>query len=169
MSEATASINDAKTGAQVPVDGIAVTTAAPNPSAGQAIRQAITIGDGTDNAQFARVETQQPSQSDPALITRGYVSIEDVCAMLARALHLLANPPSNEPATGRTRVTIDAIAGSLTLGTITNITNLPTLANVTTVAGVTNQSQMGGQPLEPTLLWDTTKASWAALVRSRVS
>jgi hypothetical protein len=175
MSEATAAIKDASTSAIVSVDGVAITTSAPNPSAGQAIRQTLAVGDGRDSTRTANVDTVAPTQVDPALFVRGFAQIEDICISLKRAIDLLEVPPGSETATGRLRVTLDAIAGALTLGTVTtvgtvtNITNLPTLANVTTVAAVTTANQLGGQDARTSLIHANEQQAWAALVRARIS
>lgn len=45
---------------------------------------------------------------------------------------------------GRLRVAIDAISGSLTLGTITTVGTVTTVTTVTTVSTVSNQTNIGG-------------------------
>lgn len=85
------------------------------------------------------------------------VSLTDVAAALWAILEALTRPISQEPGTGRQRILLDGITGSLTLSTIT------------TVSTVTNQTQMGGFPILDVLLKPTDRNLWNNSVRQRIS
>jgi hypothetical protein len=85
------------------------------------------------------------------------VSLTDVAGALWAILEALTRPISQEPGTGRQRILLDGITGSLTLSTIT------------TVSTVTNQTQMGGFPILDVLLKPTDRNLWNNSVRQRIS
>lgn len=91
------------------------------------------------------------------------VSLSDISAALYAILEAITRPISQDPGTGRLRVLLDAITGSLTLSTISAVTT------VTTVSTVTNQSQMNGYPIQDVLLKPTDRNLWHNSVRQRIS
>ena len=85
------------------------------------------------------------------------VSLSDLNATLYAILEALTRPISQEPGTGRQRILLDAITGSLTLAT------------VTTVGTVTTMTQLGGFPVLDVLLKPTDRNLWSNSVRQRIS
>ena len=64
----------------------------------------------------------------------------------------------------RQRVTIDAITGSLTLGTVSTVTNLGTVSTVSTVAA---QTTLGGMDRE--MYINVAKNTYANSIRSQLA
>ena len=91
------------------------------------------------------------------------VTLSDLNAALFAILEAITRPISQDPSTGRTRVLLDAISGSLTLGTIT------TVSTVTTCSTLTNQAQMGGAPIWDVLQKPLDRNLWYNSVRTRIS
>lgn len=160
MAEATVDIKDANNAAMIPVDGIAVTTAAGNPTAGEAIRQAMTLGDGTDSPTYARVQTQAPLPTDPALTTRGYSTLEDVCIFLHGILAAITQSTSINPGSGQVRVELDSIASAATLANVSAVGSVFNVNNVVAMAGV-NPVFTG--------LFDQMNSAWGQCVRARIN
>ena len=90
------------------------------------------------------------------------IEVKDIKHFLEILLGLLANPMFQDPTTGRIRVTIDNIAGALTLstvttvGTVTNVTTVATVTTVTTVATVTTVSTVSSVTAVGTVTTVTT-------------
>ena len=91
------------------------------------------------------------------------VNLADINAALYAILEAITRPISQDPGTGRTRVLLDAITGSLTLGTISTVTT------VTTCSTLTNQAQMGGAPIWDVLQKPLDRNLWNNSVRMRIS
>ena len=88
---------------------------------------------------------------------------DDLLRMLSRLVKILeCNAVVDQQQ--RQRITIDAITGSLTLGTVSTVTNLGTVANVTTVAG---QTTLGGMDRE--MYINIAKNTYANSIRSQLS
>jgi hypothetical protein len=151
MAEASVSVKDANSSALIPVDGVIVPSAAPNPTTGQSIRQGLAVGDGRGNLTFANVETVAMNPSDPAMFVRGIAAIEDMCVALKAMLNILATPTTLEPATGRTRVTLDMIGASAAAVSLTTVSAIPTL---------------GGLDPKQTLLFANELQAWNSGVRA---
>ncbi len=115
--------------------------------------QLFKLVDGTPGSE-ARIK----GNADGELL----ISLNDLAVFIAAALKNVLDPLAVDPVTGRVRVTVDAIAGSLTLGTIT------TVGTVTTCATVTNQAQIGAIKADSTV-YDTMENNWADCVRGRIS
>jgi len=94
------------------------------------------------------------------------VTLSDINAALYAILEAITRPISQDPGTGRTRVLLDAITGSLTLGTISTVT---TVTTVTTCSTLTNQAQMGGAPIWDVLQKPLDRNLWNNSVRMRIS
>jgi hypothetical protein len=88
------------------------------------------------------------------------VSLADVNASLYAILEAITRPIGQDPGTGRTRVLLDAITGSLTLATVTS---------VTTVSAVTSLSQLNGAPVWDVLAKPLDRNLWYNSVRQRIS
>lgn len=122
----------------------------------------ISAGVGTN------VETLQ--QADADLSHRQVVHVADFLAFLHLAVQQLANPAYVDPANQRMRISIENIAGTLTLSTITTvgtITTVTTVATVTTVGTVTNLANIGGRPADEMIV-DGATSTWANALRGRV-
>lgn len=85
------------------------------------------------------------------------VSQIDLDTAIRKLLNLLENPPSLEPSTGRLRITLDAMAGGLTLA------NVSTCATVTTVS---NLNAVGGEDIKQTLIFANELQAWGLTVRN---
>ncbi|MCL4393648.1 MAG: hypothetical protein M1482_02355 [Chloroflexi bacterium] len=83
------------------------------------------------------------------------VSVSDLAAAIYTILEALTRPISQEPGTGRLRVTLEAAAVTIT--------------GVTTVSTVTNQSQMGTAPIWDVLQKPLDRNLWNNSVRMRIS
>lgn len=93
-------------------------------------------------------DTSAMSTSDPLLIKYDDGNIlgidvatkvqDDSIALLRRIVRLLESQ-ANVDAANRQRVTVDALSGGLTLGTVTTITNAVPVGNIATVAGLNQQ------------------------------
>lgn len=95
---------------------------------------------GTDILQIIYDSTvDNPSHVSAELGTNA-TEIIDALRQLQYSVEILKNTigQTRPDANGRLRILLDAISGSLTLGTITSV------GTVTTVSTVTNQSQIGG-------------------------
>lgn len=112
-------------------------------------RQRVVIGHDTDPDAFAA-----PNQ-DGSLP----VDIIGQLKELIYAVRQIIDQPWVDPATGRLRILLDAIAGSLTLGTV---------STVTTCSTVTNMSQIGAVPAN-SLVQDAMDAVWYESVRRCIS
>jgi hypothetical protein len=121
----------------------------------------ISAGIGTN------VETLQ--QADADLSHRQVVHVGDWKQAIEYALEALLKPMhvnENE----QVRVSIEAIAGSLTISTITTVGTVSTVTSVTTVstvASLTNQAQLGGN-LADSMVWDNMMNTWANCMRGRI-
>ncbi len=86
------------------------------------------------------------------------VSLTDVAAALWAILEALTRPVSQEPGTGRQRVTVDNTpAVTISSGT------------VTTVSTVTTMTQFGGAPIWDILAKPLDRNLWYGSVRMRIS
>jgi hypothetical protein len=108
----------------------------------------------------APVKATAPLPTDNALITRGLVHMEDFTVALKQMLNAIRAPEYIEPATGRVRITLDAIAGSLTLATISSVSN---------VGSVTALQQLGSQDIKQTHIFPLDAIVWADVVRGRIT
>lgn len=99
------------------------------------------------------------------------VALHNVLEQMANPLHV------NNSA--QMRVSIENIAGTLTLSTITiigtvttvttvaTVTTVGTVNSVTTVATLTNQTQLGGKQAD-SMVMDSMTAMWAHAIRGRI-
>jgi hypothetical protein len=88
---------------------------------------------------------------------------DDLLRMLSRLVKILeCNAVVDQQQ--RQRVTIDAITGSLVLGTVSTVSNLGTVANVTLVAG---QTALAGMDRE--MYINIAKNTYANSIRSQLS
>src|SRR5579871_1610062 len=83
------------------------------------------------------------------------VTLSDISAALYAILEALTRPISQEPGTGRTRVTLEAAA--------------TTLATITTVGTVTSMTQLNGAPIWDVLSKPLDRNLWNSSVRMRIS
>jgi hypothetical protein len=86
------------------------------------------------------------------------VSLADVNAALYAILESIARPISQEPGTGRTRVSLESAAV-----TMTGVTT------VTTVSTVTSLNQLNTWPINDVLLKGLDRNLWNNSVRQRIS
>lgn len=121
----------------------------------------------------AEVETLQ--QNDANSSHRQVVHMADFLAALHNVLEEMANPifVNNQ---AQMRVSIENIAGALTLstittiGTVTSVTTVATVTNVGTVATITsltNQAQLGAK-LTDSMVMDNMMSMWANSMRGRI-
>lgn len=104
--------------------------------------------------------TQPVSGTVTALIPADQpITVADLAVSVKAILDLLANPISQDPASGRQRVTIENIAAALTLATVTT---------VGTVSQVTSMAQIGSVGAQSTVL-DMMHMMWADSVRPRIT
>ena len=117
------------------------------------------VGSGRHYQRMKLTDGAEGSENHASVRTDGTqeVSLTDVAGALWAILEALTRPISQEPGTGRQRILLDGITGSLTLSTIT------------TVSTVTNQTQMGGFPILDVLLKPTDRNLWNNSVRQRIS
>ena len=88
---------------------------------------------------------------------------DDLLRMLSRLVKILeCNAVVDQQQ--RQRVTIDAITGSLTLGTVSTVTNLGTVSTVSTVAA---QTTLGGMDRE--MYINIAKNTYANSIRSQLT
>lgn len=110
---------------------------------------------------------------------RQVVSMGDFLAALHNAIEQMVNPITvNNNA--QVRISIENIAGALTLSTITTIGTVTTVSTVTTVttvstvtlvstvASLTNQAQLGGK-LADSMVMDNMMSMWANAIRGRIT
>jgi hypothetical protein len=86
------------------------------------------------------------------------VSLSDISVALYAILEALTRPISQEPGTGRSRVSLESAAV-----TMTGVTT------VTTCGTVTTMTQMGGAPIWDVLCKPTDRNLWDNSVRQRIS
>lgn len=145
------------------VDACQVTT-----SSGTVVRQGVCVGDPTDGAARCAVRLDgEHTSGDYALAVHVRQLLDVALAVLQPLRHVaraLALAP--DPTTGRIRVLVDAITGSLTLSTLTTCT---TVTTVTTCATVTSVSQIAGFEARGAFLYSLDRANWAQSVRARIS
>ena len=84
------------------------------------------------------------------------VSLSDVNASLYAILEAVTRPIGQDPGTGRMRVLLDAITGSLTLSTISTVSTLTTI------------SQLNGAPVWDVLGKPLDRNLWYNSVRQRI-
>jgi hypothetical protein len=102
-------------------------------------------------------EPTPASRDDPLPVST--LRAEDLLVMLSRVVKLLESNAVVDQQQ-RQRITLDAIAGSLTLGTVTSV------GNIGTVGIVTNQTAMAGMDREQYI--NTAKQTYATSIRSRL-
>ena len=113
--------------------------------------------EGPDDAKtVADVDTSNPL---PVVANQS----DDLLRMLSRLVKILeCNAVVDQQQ--RQRVTIDAITGSLTLGTVSTVTNLGTVSTVSTVAA---QTTLGGMDRE--MYINVAKNTYANSIRSQLA
>lgn len=96
--------------------------------------------DGNDILQIIYDSTAEYPSHVSAELGTNATEILDALRQLQYSIEILKNTigQTRPDANGRLRILLDAISGSLTLGTITSV------GTVTTVSTLTNQSQIGG-------------------------
>lgn len=122
----------------------------------------ITAGAGTN------VETLQQSDADQS--HRQVMHMADFKAALSMLLDYLANP-IHVNNNAQMRVSIENIAGALTLNTINTVngvTTVTTVAAVTVVNSVTNLAQLGGFKAD-SMIFDNMAGVWANCLRGRIA
>jgi len=123
--------------------------------------------DGSTGANYQRIKITDGTEGSttPAFVTPDFnalaVAVQDLQQALMYAIENIANPSSQDPATGRLRVTVD----NVTAGTLPTVT---TVGTVTTVSTVTNMSQIGAISANE-LVFDMATLSWADAVRGRIT
>lgn len=129
----------------------------------------VVASDDVGGAQYQRVKLTA-GQADDATPIKGTpegllsISLDDLCAAFTAALTKIIDPMTIDPATGRLRMSLDAIAASLTLATITTVTTVTTCSTVTSV---TNKTQEGGVPSSG-MVFDAMALTWASSVRRAI-
>ena len=121
----------------------------------------ITAGIGTP------VETQQ----QPGGAHRQVMTMADFSAVLHGLLQQMIQPPYVDLPNQRMRISIENIAGSLVLSTITTVgtvTTVTTVATVTSVTAVQNLVNVGGRPADSVVV-DFATAAWANSLRGRIA
>lgn len=92
-------------------------------------------GDVINPAEQPTTFTYDPPNDSPAPVMRTAAgSVDDQIILLRRIVKLLESQAATDPQQ-RQRMTIDNIAASLTLGTVTTVTTVSTVSNMTTLAG----------------------------------
>jgi hypothetical protein len=81
------------------------------------------------------------------------ITVADLGVAIKNILDLLANPISQDPNSGRLRVSVDSIATALTLTTVTTLSNMTAIGSVS--AGST--------------VLDLMQTMWANSVRPRIT
>ena len=77
-----------------------------------------------------------PNDSAAPVVRTAPGSVDDQVVLLRRIVKLLESQAATDPQQ-RQRMTIDNIAGSLTLGTVSTVTGVTTVSTVTTVSNMT--------------------------------
>jgi hypothetical protein len=123
------------------------------------------------------VETLQQSDGDGS--HRQVVHVGDWKAAIEYAIEQIMNPLWVN-SSAQQRISIENIAGSLTLSTITTVgtvttvttvstvTTVGTVTTVSTVSSVTNLAQIGGTKAD-SMVMDAAMASWATCLRGRIT
>jgi hypothetical protein len=89
------------------------------------------------------------------------VSLADVNAALYAILESIARPISQEPGTGRTRVSLESAAVTMT--------GVTTVTTVTTVSTLTSLNQLNTWPINDVLLKGLDRNLWNNSVRQRIT
>lgn len=118
----------------------------------------IVLGPGQSFTENIEIKTL--SQEDEVT-----VEVSDLKAILEAIFMAIANPMCQDPATGRIRISLDALASGLTLGTVSTVT---TVTTVSTVSLVTNISQIGGFSANQ-LINDLMHLTWGEAVRRLIT
>ena len=119
------------------------------------------VGLATVSGPDDATTVQDVSRSNPMPMVAN--QSDDLLRMLSRLVKILeCNAVVDQQQ--RQRVTIDAITGSLVLGTVSTVTNLGTVANVTTVAA---QTTLGGMDRE--MYINIAKNTYANSIRSQLT
>lgn len=88
-----------------------------------------------------------------------WFGLKDVAVYLKNILNAVVRPVFMDPTNGTVRVT----------GSLTTAGTVSTVSTVTSVTTMANQTNIGGFSAQLTELYDMTKSTWAASVRSRIS
>jgi len=134
-------------------------------ASGTVERQGICVGDPADGSGLCAVRQDNAQSATDYSLAVHVRQVLDVALSVLQPLRSLARALAlaPDPSTGRLRVLVDAITGSLTLATVT------TVSTVTTCSTVTSVSQFAGFDAKQTLLYSNERASWAVNVRTRIT
>lgn len=114
--------------------------------------QRVKLTDGVEgSANYASVRADGTQE----------VSLSDLSAALLAILEAITRPISQEPGTGRQRVSLEAAAVTMT--------GVTTVTTVTTCSTVTSMTQLQGAPAWDVLCKPTDRNLWNNSVRMRIS
>lgn len=125
-----------------------------------------SIQDGSGKHHQKAVIEQLDASGQPQPVAPGApLKVEaDVVAAIMNLLQQIAMPLWIDPTTGRLRISLDAIASSLTLSTVTTVNGV---TSVTSVGNVANVSSVGSMTAG-SVVGDGMQTAWAQSVRGRV-
>jgi hypothetical protein len=119
-----------------------------------------------EQVNLATADGDPVAASNPLPVST--VRAEDLLVMLSRVVKLLESNAVVDQQQ-RQRITIDAITGSLVLGTVSTVTNLGTVATVTTVSNVTTvaaQTTLAGMDRE--MYINQSRQAYAMTIRPQL-
>jgi hypothetical protein len=124
---------------------------------GGVLHQRVKIGVGADNTAVDVSDVNPMPVSDVvAEETR-----QDMVMLLVRMLSYLNSPMGYDKSLQRQRGTVVIESGTVT--TVSTVTTLSTLTNLTNITGNIGNYQANQQ------VWGQNQATWAALVRARIT